>query len=253
MSIFKKSYSRFNDKSMTKIVTPAHLYSVIHYPHVTSTMEVAKNHLTDRTIVYSDTQSHGRGRFHRPWVSPQGNIYATLIMEESKCPLPSHILPFAVAIALYQVLCHAPPPPHLMIKWPNDVLVDKKKIAGILIEKHNEFFLIGVGVNLISAPDIQDKNTTALSQWTDNVLSPKEALMRWIEAWESLQHLQTFEILTQWEARAHPKGCALKVSTHTQNFTGTYEGITPQGLLMLKVSNGEIFTFSAGDVSLTPL
>ena len=94
--------------------------------------------------VVADEQSAGRGRFGRVWISPTGGMYATVI-------LPSDpLLSLKAGLALVSVLRRASVSAGL--KWPNDVLVEDRKIAGVLIETTGDLSLVGIGLNLVSAP-----------------------------------------------------------------------------------------------------
>lgn len=95
-------------------------------------------------VVVAETQTGGRGRFGREWISPAGGLYATFIRESS--PIPSIRAGVAVVDALKEFGLDA------RLKWPNDVLVGEKKLAGILVEAVGDLHLVGIGVNLTAAP-----------------------------------------------------------------------------------------------------
>ena len=94
--------------------------------------------------VVAETQTVGRGRFGREWVSPVGGLYATFILKSS--PIPSIRAGVAVIGALKDLGLDA------RLKWPNDVLVGEKKVAGILVEGAGDLHLVGIGVNLTPTP-----------------------------------------------------------------------------------------------------
>lgn len=123
-------------------------FRICHYGCVISTQDVAKGLVSSGarvgTVIVADEQEHGRGRFGRTWLSPKGGLYASLILDSSPLfPLRAGIV---VAEALRAVGINA------MLKWPNDVLVGEKKIAGILIEIVDERAIVGIGVNLATSP-----------------------------------------------------------------------------------------------------
>ncbi len=95
-------------------------------------------------IVIANEQTAGRGRFGRSWISPRGGLYATFILE------PDPLLSLKAGLATVRVLQSAGIDARL--KWPNDVLVEDQKIAGILIEVEGDYALMGVGINLTTAP-----------------------------------------------------------------------------------------------------
>ena len=107
------------------------------------------------------TQSAGRGRRGSHWVSPAGNLHATLLLSD---PSPAALAPqlsFVAALAVHDAIAACAPQlgPDLKVKWPNDLLVEKAKVAGILIEGESEptfAVAIGIGVNCVAHPDNAD-------------------------------------------------------------------------------------------------
>jgi BirA family biotin operon repressor/biotin-[acetyl-CoA-carboxylase] ligase len=95
-------------------------------------------------LVVADEQTAGRGRFGRVWISPSGGLYATAILP------PEPLLPIRTGLAIVKALRSAGI--RAGLKWPNDVLVDGLKIAGLLIDADGERSLVGIGLNLASAP-----------------------------------------------------------------------------------------------------
>jgi BirA family biotin operon repressor/biotin-[acetyl-CoA-carboxylase] ligase len=119
------------------------------FESVSSTQTVARNlfasgvaHIGE--IILADTQTAGRGRFGRRWISPSGGIYGTLI-----CP-PDSLVAMKAGMSVVRVLRAAGVPAE--IKWPNDILVDGLKMAGLLIERDEIRALVGIGVNVTSSP-----------------------------------------------------------------------------------------------------
>ncbi len=96
-------------------------------------------------IVMAESQTAGRGRFGRTWISPRGGIYATII-----CPGGDPLLAAKSGLSVIEVLRSANVP--AAIKWPNDVLVGDKKLAGVLIESDGECALVGIGMNVAASP-----------------------------------------------------------------------------------------------------
>ncbi len=131
------------------------------YESVSSTQTVARRlfaagsaHIGE--IILADTQTAGRGRFGRTWISPSGGIYGTLI-----CP-PDPLVAAKAGMSVVRVLRAAGVPAE--IKWPNDILVDGLKMAGLLIESDGIRALVGVGVNVSSSPL---PTSTCLSLYTN--------------------------------------------------------------------------------------
>ena len=124
------------------------MFIVYRFSDVDSTQQRAK-HLLDQgeeagIAVVASQQQHGRGRLHRQWLSPQGGLYLTLVVH------PEDLLSLRAGVAVATALRDLGIPATL--KWPNDVLVNDKKIAGILIELYGAYALVGIGVNVDQAP-----------------------------------------------------------------------------------------------------
>ena len=120
--------------------------NVIHLATVTSTQDVARAMTPRRvgTVIIADVQEKGRGRRGHVWLSPRGGLYVSIVMRSD--PLLSLRAGIAVARALQKLGIDA------RLKWPNDVLVHEKKIAGILIEASEGMAIVGIGVNIDSVP-----------------------------------------------------------------------------------------------------
>ncbi len=145
-------------------------YKLISFDKIPSTQSYAQDlirlgNATDRTIILADSQSNGRGRYRRTWVSHHGNLYASFIYKiENREPR----LSYAVAVAVAETLISFGIQPQ--IKWPNDILIDGKKISGILIEYAKEFVIIGIGINIKSNPSVRaDYQTTKVSDYTNQI------------------------------------------------------------------------------------
>lgn len=123
---------------------------------------VAQNRAADHIAIVADMQTAGRGRFRREWMSPPGNLYTSLVMaDENRDPRLSYVAAVAVAETLISFGINP------QIKWPNDVLVDGKKIAGILIEYAKDFVIIGIGINIKSNPVLEKYETTRVDNFAD--------------------------------------------------------------------------------------
>lgn len=123
---------------------------------------IARGNATHNTVVVADAQSAGRGRFRRTWISHHGNLYASFIYT---CDERDARLAYSVAIAVAETLISFGLVPS--IKWPNDILIESKKIAGILIEYYSRFVVVGIGINIINCPMLQKYETTKMSDFVN--------------------------------------------------------------------------------------
>ena len=140
-------------------------YKLISFNKIPSTQTYALNMVAmgdarDHTVIMAEAQSDGRGRYHRTWVSHHGNLYASFIFSaEERDPR----LAYVVAVAVTETLISFGINPK--IKWPNDILIDDKKVCGILIEYAGRFVIIGIGINIKSNPTVPGYKTTKLDNY----------------------------------------------------------------------------------------
>jgi BirA family biotin operon repressor/biotin-[acetyl-CoA-carboxylase] ligase len=161
------------------------------------------------------------------------------------------IAALAVAEALSPLI---PPPHHLSLKWPNDVLIAGAKLAGILLERIGGSVIVGIGVNLAKAPEVEGRQTIALSAFgpaPDRDLfaeSLAAAFATEIERW------RTYGLepaIRRWTALAHPLGTPLTVGEPGQSsLNGTFAGLAPDGALQLRLADGTTRLVHAGEVNL---
>ncbi len=164
---------------------------------------------------------------------------------------PPQTLSLVASLALAEAIDVAVPDQPLLLKWPNDLLLNGAKLAGILLERREDKVVIGIGVNLARAPRIDDRRTADLGgKTTPEAFAPILAakMARMLELWRS----STPMLFAQaWLARAHPVGSALKVHGEDNAIVGgTFDGIDSNGSLRLRLTSGELRTIHAGDVSL---
>ena len=163
---------------------------------------------------------------------------------------PAQTLSLAAGLALVEAIEVAAPDRSVLLKWPNDVLLDGGKLGGILLERAGDRVVIGIGVNLASAPPIAGRATAAL----DRAIVPQAfapllaaSFARALERWRT----DAASLPDQWLARAHPIGSALKVHLDSDTVVaGRFEGLGEDGALLLRTAAGAIETVRAGDVEL---
>ena len=138
-----------------------------------------------------------------------------------------------------------------MLKWPNDVLLLGKKLAGILLERSGDRVVVGFGVNLASAPDLPDRQSASLAgDVSPEAFAPLLAasFTRLLDLWRRSEP----GLLAQaWLARAHPIGTRLTVhSSSNENVSGRFDGLEADGALRLRLDGGALEIVRAGDVEL---
>ena len=198
----------------------------------------------------AETQSGGRGRVGRTWLSPPGNLYASTIVRLHPGEPEPATLALVAAVALEDVASAYAGPGRLQLKWPNDLMAGTAKLAGILLERTGDAVVIGFGVNLAHHPENLERPTISLAALGPAAPEPgaflvdlAEALARWLARWrgEGLGPIRT-----RWLDRAHMIGSALTAGS----IEGLFDGLDPNGALLLRRADGRIETIRAGDVFL---
>ncbi len=161
-------------------------YKLISFDKIPSTQDyalelISAGRATDKTAVMAAAQSAGRGRYRRNWVSHHGNLYISFIFE---APERDSRLSYAIAVAVAETIASFGAHPE--IKWPNDILVEGKKIAGILIEYSGRFVVVGIGININSNPTVDKYKTTKLDNYAETPMRELlNRLMRNIDKWRN--------------------------------------------------------------------
>jgi len=208
--------------------------------------------------VISKKQTNGRGRRGRVWSSLSGNLFATYVIKLDDVSKLSPLYSFIIAIALKNCIEKYIPNKQTLLKWPNDILVEGKKISGILLEswidKPNAFIAIGVGVNLLQSPDIEDKETTSIKDYSKPP-EPKYLLSQLDAEFNILHEIYINEgfdpIKKMWEENAFGFGKPVTIKSHNENFFGIFNGINEAGELILIDEAQNIKFIQAGDVNFT--
>ncbi|WP_230461483.1 biotin--[acetyl-CoA-carboxylase] ligase [Sphingobium sp. CAP-1] len=209
----------------------------------------------DGSWLRAGRQTGGRGRMGRVWESPTGNLYcSTLVRIGAADPLP-HTLALVAANAVHALvapLCAG----QARIKWPNDVLVDGAKIAGILLERVGDAIVIGIGINITDHPIGLDRPVTSLAAQGANDAEAGALLERlaqifghWLAIWRA-QGLDP--VRAHWLLNAHPTGTPMRVVQPDGTVVeGAFDTLDRQGMLILRLANGESRAIHAGDIILT--
>ena len=200
-------------------------------------------------------QTAGRGRRARPWVSPPGNFHATLVLHPTEAAEFVALRSFIAAIALRDAFVSLTGlPDAFQLKWPNDVLLHGGKVAGILLESTGlttpaATLCIGIGVNLIAAPDAAQIEPGAvppvsLLADTGKRLTPEAFLAALAPAyarWEATLTTHGFApIRAEWLSHAARLGEVIRARTGEASRQGVFETIDPRGNLILRMPEGSV-------------
>lgn len=198
----------------------------------------------------AERQTGGKGRQGREWHSPVGNLYASTLVRLRPGDPPAPTLALVAAVALQEVVSAYLPVHQVMIKWPNDLLVDGAKLAGILLERAQDAVVIGIGVNLFDHPVGLERPATSIRALSGSTPEPSaflenlaDSFARWLGRWrcEGLGSIRS-----TWLMAAHPIGTPLS----TDAGEGLFDGLTETGALRLRLANGTSRAIHAGDVFL---
>jgi BirA family transcriptional regulator, biotin operon repressor / biotin---[acetyl-CoA-carboxylase] ligase len=207
--------------------------------------------------VTAKTQTAGRGRRGRTWVSEPGNLYASLLLADPSPPDRFPELSFVAALALHDAVTARVPglATRVALKWPNDLLIDRNKFAGILVEGEGATVVIGLGVNCAHHPDGTEHPATDLAAagvraTPDSLFAPLSAAMAArLGQWDRGTAFAT--IRTDWLSRAAGVGKPIRVKTDNGELSGTFEALDASGRLVLRLPDGTMQAVAAGDVFIT--
>lgn len=196
---------------------------------------IASGRAADKTIILADAQSAGRGRYRRQWVSHHGNLYVSFIYKMTE---RDPRLSYAVAVAVAETLIAFGGRPE--IKWPNDTLIEGKKISGILIEYAKNFVIIGIGINIKTNPTVRDYKTTKVEDFAPNATRDEilaELTLR-LDKWRGKDFLQVRDRWTAWAANLN------KTITY-RGHPAILCGLNDDGALVLR--RGKEYVMAYGD------
>jgi len=234
---------------------------IIYYPTLPSTMEVARREARqgaeEGTVILADEQTAGKGRLKRVWLSPKGSIALSVILYPSVVYLPSLIMLTSLAVAHSVGTVTGL---KSQIKWPNDVLINGRKVCGILIEsdvskKVVNYAILGIGINvnqrLSHFPDILPI-AASLSDELGRDASRLDLIRHLLVEIERLYlTLPVGEaVYEEWRDRIVTLGNRVHVSSGKSRYEGVAESVARDGSLLLRLSNGSLIKIVAGDVTL---
>jgi BirA family biotin operon repressor/biotin-[acetyl-CoA-carboxylase] ligase len=225
--------------------------------------QLAENGAAEGEVVIAESQSQGRGRLGRRWESPAfANLYFSILLRPKLPPVHAPQITLMAAVALAETVdSFIPQTP--AIKWPNDIMVDGKKLAGILTEaacdsERLQYVILGIGVNLNysinSMPEEIRERATSVLELTRQNISRESFLQRLIQGLDrcygELEQAGFAALAARWEAYFGWRGRRVRVELLDQVLTGRAKGIDRDGALVIINDHGALQRVIAGDVIL---
>jgi BirA family biotin operon repressor/biotin-[acetyl-CoA-carboxylase] ligase len=213
----------------------------------------------DGTLVWAREQTAGRGRQGRGWSSPPGNLYLSMVLRPDCAPAEAAQLSFVAGLALGEAFGSiAPPMIEVTYKWPNDLLLNGRKAAGILLESRSnpdgtlDWLILGLGANLQHFPEDTGFPATSLrfeGATEVDVVALLEAFGRSFLTWVTRWLDDGFApVRRAWLHHAHGLGEEIEVRLPRETLKGTFKDLDARGVLVLELPDGTRREISAGDV-----
>ena len=229
----------------------------IHYfPQVTTTMdkarELARQGVPHLTCVLADHQTKGRGRLNREWESRPGGLWMTLILTPDVPAALAYLYNFAASLCLSLTL-ESLFKLDARVKWPNDLLVNGKKLAGLLSEMETRadmirYQLLGIGLNVNNDPSSDVFEAISIRLALGRPVSRKEILAQFMERFTlRTRHLDAAGIMAEWKQRTSTIGTRVRVQTRHQIIEGVAMDVDEAGTLWVKDVDNQIHSVIYGD------
>jgi len=234
---------------------------VLYYPTLTSTMDIARQEARRKapegTVVIAGEQTAGRGRIRRVWFSPKGSIALSIVLYPRLSSLPYLVMLASLAVVhTIEVVTGLKP----QIKWPNDVLINRKKVCGILVEsgvpgRKVAYAIVGIGINvnnkIADLPELAPIATSLadeLGREVSRVALIRQLLVETEKLYLTLPDGE--KILQKWQKRLVTLGEKVRVQSGETVLQGIAESVDQNGNLLLRQFDGSLTRIIAADVTL---
>jgi BirA family biotin operon repressor/biotin-[acetyl-CoA-carboxylase] ligase len=239
-------------------------FDIRHYKAITSTNDEGRQLLQEGVpegvVICAEEQTRGRGRMGRRWISKPGNLYFSLLLKPHQPIQSLPQLSFLAAVAVADALQHIlPDKKNITLKWPNDVLVNNQKIAGVLLEteplssKPNDIAVImGIGVNVMQAPEQVMYPATCLAEQIDGLYDPNDLLDQCLDQIKYYYNMWLSDgfkpIRNLWMRRAHGLGKEITIGINGRLYDGEFTNIDDSGSLIIFNERGEEESISSAEI-----
>jgi BirA family biotin operon repressor/biotin-[acetyl-CoA-carboxylase] ligase len=224
-------------------------------------MEMAADGTPEGTVVIAETQTGGKGRLGRKWISPKGNLYLSVVLRPN---IPMHKAPLVTLIGAVAVVSAIRTTCGLEagIKWPNDILISGKKVSGLLTEMSAEqdrirHIVLGIGVDVNMEmvelpPEVRGLTTTLAAEVGAKInrIALLQQVLRDLEHWYQKFLNNDEDVLEAWKKLNVTVGNRITVSGAGETLDGLAQGVDRDGRLIVRLDDGTIRTVAAGDVTI---
>ncbi len=213
---------------------------------------LVKKSASHLSVVIAENQTTGRGRMDRKWFSSKGGLWFTLILKPQIPPSLAYIYNFAASLSLSKSLRKLFDL-DIFVKWPNDLLLNGKKLAGLLSEMATrgdmiEYINIGIGLNINNMPQKYEPKAISLKDVLNKNLSRKLILETFLDDFETrIQTIECKEIISEWKKMTSTIGSQVRIETLTEVFEGLAIDVDETGTLIIKDNTGETQKIIYGD------
>ena len=231
-------------------------HNIHYFDEVDSTMDIARDLARKQcphfTVVIAGRQKKGRGRLKRSWLSSEGGLYFTIVVRPKIPPVLSSRVNFAASMILVQTLRNMFNI-NAMVKWPNDVLVDGKKISGILSEMEAEmdmvsFINIGLGINVNNDPTPHEPMATSLKKILGKEVPRMKVLKAFLDHFEDAVNDAEFDnVVSEWKRYTETLNRHVRIVTAHEVSEGLAVDVDDNGALILKLADGSVKKIIYGD------
>lgn len=250
---------------MTTAINVPKDFKLFAFEQIDSTNTEAKRQANqgcaNKSVFWASTQSKGRGRKTRSWISDKGNLFVTVLIKDMAPEEQLSQLSIIAAIAIGECIADiAPADCDIKYKWPNDVLINGRKVVGILLEsglyQDSRWVAMGTGVNVCSHPPDSEVMYPASHLKQHGIqIEVAELLSHYLYKLDAyLTHWQTKGIvglIKIWQARMAGLGQRIQVQlTEEKRISGVFTGLSEEGILLLETDSGEVQKIISGDVFL---
>jgi len=251
------------DKIKTNLKTKLIGKEIIVYDSTSSTNDIAaeyaKNKKNNGLVIFTEQQTFGRGRAGNKWLTGRADsILCSILLTESK--LNGELLSLACAVATAEAIDKIGPS-HANIKWPNDIILNGKKLAGILLESKvdngRKSYIIGIGINCHqtkdSFPDQLQQTATSIdieSKTTCDRISLTKRLLTSIDYWLETAQQSSEKVIERWTSLSILLNQRITLTCNGRKFTGNCTGISPEKGLILRLDTGSVRFFPAAHTSI---